>query len=51
MKTILCLMALAGVLALAACDRTPPRCYPISGQPCAPDDPVHDLSPGGVMPV
>lgn len=42
MKAIVTLLALASTLALTACAQ-PPRCYPISGQPCAPDDPVHDL--------
>ena len=30
---------------LSACTDTPPTCYPLSGKPCAPDDPVHDLRP------
>jgi hypothetical protein len=51
MKTTLFLMALAGMLTMAACNQAPPGCYPISGQPCSPDDPVHDLSPGWMMAV
>jgi hypothetical protein len=42
MKAIVTLLALAGTLALAACDQ-PPTCYPISGQPCSPDHPVHHM--------
>ena len=30
---------------LSGCTDTPPTCYPLSGKPCAPDDPVHDLRP------
>ncbi|MEY3004326.1 MAG: hypothetical protein RLZZ491_1502 [Pseudomonadota bacterium] len=51
MKATLALLALAGLLALAACGAPPPRCYPISGQPCSPDDPVHDLRPGWMAPM
>jgi predicted small lipoprotein YifL len=48
MKAIATLMALAALLALAACDQPRPTCYPISGQPCSPDDPVHGLRAGWV---
>lgn len=34
--------------ALAGC--TDPEQYPISGQECSPDDPVHDLSASDCIP-
>lgn len=46
MKAFVTLLALAGTFALAACDQPRPTCYPLSGQPCSPDDPVHDLRAG-----
>lgn len=35
------LLVLTAVLALSAC--TDPKTYPISGQECGPNDPVHDV--------
>jgi hypothetical protein len=43
MKAKITFLMLGFMLSLAACDQPRPTCYPISGQPCSPDDPVHDL--------
>ena len=44
MRPIVRLLCLAP-LALGACGT--PGHYPISGQPCSPDDPVHQMNEGG----
>lgn len=41
MKTNLILAMFVALLGAAGC--TDPDHYPISGQKCSPDDPVHDL--------
>ncbi len=40
---------LALVLALAAC--TEQETYPISGEECSPDDPVHSIDGAGCVPA
>lgn len=41
----------SGLMLLAACDIPTPVRYPISGIPCGPDDPVHDLRPHRLAPI
>jgi hypothetical protein len=36
---------------LSGCTATSPTRYPISGEPCAPDDPVHDLRADMIPPI
>lgn len=43
--------ALAALLTLAGCDPEPATTYPISGEECAPDDPVRDLDAADCAPV
>ncbi|MBY6006674.1 hypothetical protein KUV62_22310 [Salipiger bermudensis] len=41
MKPLAMLLALAGLITLAACEGH--DSYPLSGEPCAPEDPVQEL--------
>lgn len=50
MKTITALLFLSGLFALSGCGCPPPVRYPISGEVCAPDDPVHELR-ADIMPA
>lgn len=49
-KTCRGALALLALLALAAC-ATAPETYPVSGEPCSPDDPVQDITPSECQPV
>ncbi len=49
MRKFATLAVLLGLLGLTACEQTPSRTYPFSGEACAPDDPVQDL-PGDCAP-
>lgn len=35
---------------LAGCEKPEPATYPVSGRPCAPDDPVHELAHTNCVP-
>lgn len=48
MKAITILVMLAAFATISGC--TDSDHYPISGQECSPDDPVHDLSASDCMP-
>lgn len=37
-------LLLISLLGLSACAETQTTTYPLSGQPCSPDDPVQDLT-------
>ncbi|NNE78914.1 MAG: hypothetical protein HKN18_01460 [Silicimonas sp.] len=49
MRPSLLLLALLSALGLAACVEE--GTYPISGEECAPDDPVHDFGATDCAPV
>lgn len=44
MTKALHLALVAALLLVAACTKPEPETYPLSGEQCAPDDPVQDIS-------
>ena len=44
-------LMLSGLVFLSACTEPDPVTYPISGEPCAEDDPVKDIEPLDCVPV
>ncbi|MDE3120608.1 MAG: hypothetical protein KGK00_02440 [Paracoccaceae bacterium] len=49
MRVFALLLIVLGVLTLSGCESPERGTYPLSGQPCSPNDPVHDLS-GNCLP-
>lgn len=50
MRPFTMLLLLSCFVGLTACEEPAPATYPVSGQPCSPDDPVHDLDAGDCVP-
>lgn len=50
MRPLVLALTVCTVSLLAACTAPEPTTYPVSGQPCAPEDPVHDLGPDDCTP-
>lgn len=50
MRPLFLSLIIGSISLLAACEKPEPATYPISGQPCSPDDPVHQLGPIDCVP-
>ncbi|MBS0124583.1 hypothetical protein [Thetidibacter halocola] len=50
MKPVATLILLASLFGLAACEDPAPTTYPLSGEPCAADDPVQEMDIGDCAP-
>lgn len=51
MKYLTVLLLLSSMLSLTGCETTDPPTYPITGEQCSPDDPVHQLGVDCTAPV
>lgn len=43
MRPLLITLIFCTAWLVAGCEEPEPTTYPVSGQPCSPDDPVHEL--------
>jgi hypothetical protein len=51
MKPFATLLLLCCCLGLAACEEPEPATYPVTGEPCSPDDPVQGLDARDCVPT
>ncbi len=50
MRPLFLFLIVCAVSIVAGCEGPAPTTYPISGRPCSPDDPVHQMRPIDCVP-